>query len=120
MSREIKFRAMVPVNLNEPKRMEFFDLSKVDDLNRLTYADYDIRQLMQYTGRKDKYGKEIYEGDICSCRMNGIDAHVEEVETEVIYDLTVGAFGHKVTSENSYYTFFGLNSKNLFKLRTDW
>ena len=62
----------------------------------------------QYTGRQ-----EIWEGSICRCRMNGIDIHVEEVITEVIYDLTVGAFGHKVISKDSNYTFFGLNSKNL-------
>lgn len=63
--REIKFRALVPVNQNGPKTIEFFDLSKIDDCNRLSYADYDVNQLMQFTGLKDKNNVEIYEGDIC-------------------------------------------------------
>jgi uncharacterized phage protein (TIGR01671 family) len=68
MNREIKFRTWNP----DDKRMEYplvfaicsngklQPLIKCSDNNR-AYKDY---PLMQYTGLKDKNGKEIYEGDI--------------------------------------------------------
>lgn len=73
--------------------------------------------LLQFTGLKSSDNTELWEGDKCLCRVCGFDADLEDVETEIIYDLTVGAFAHKVISPDSDYKFFGLNSKHLISCK---
>lgn len=69
MSREIKFRAWVD---NANRMFGPFTLKElsdgrisVDEPDGRGYIFLDESDLMQYTGLKDKNGKEIYEGDIC-------------------------------------------------------
>jgi len=57
--REIKFRAWDHIEMNIPILGGFNDMN--DEISNLIF---DGVILMQYTGLKDKNGKEIYEGDI--------------------------------------------------------
>lgn len=71
--REIKFRAW----LNDDKRM--VNILALDFLHKTWIAhkdlcgSFDDIELMQYTGLKDKNGKEIYEGDIIKCKIGNVD-----------------------------------------------
>ena len=71
--REIKFRAWCPI---KKEMYEPFTLWKAILENNVFVHKYkDI--LMQYTGLKDKNGKEIYEGDILRINNNNYDPDYE-------------------------------------------
>ena len=59
--REIKFRAVYSNGIIPVGKLEFFTDGSIHINELLPHHHY---ALMQYTGLKDKNGKEIYEGDI--------------------------------------------------------
>jgi uncharacterized phage protein (TIGR01671 family) len=67
--REIKFRAW-DKDRGRMERSVGVNPFYVDDLDRRLWK-HDEVELMQYTGLKDRNGKEIYEGDIIQTYLDG-------------------------------------------------
>lgn len=88
MEREIKFRAWERKTL----KMWFFNLISIFGGGRIgPYNDIDLSdcEIQQYTGLKDKNGKEIYEGDIVHV---GKDGQVWSVEYALFGEPRFGVF----------------------------
>ena len=105
MNREIKFR----VYISKYKILDTPDIINFNTQEVKYDSDYyslDDIELMQYTGIKDKKGKEIYEGDIVLIRID---------KTNILHKTIVkfkhGAFIADIISDNDYiYLFhFGFN-----------
>jgi uncharacterized phage protein (TIGR01671 family) len=68
MMREIKFRAFNTI----VSRMQYFNLQDIE--KQKGSIQWHILKIMQYTGLKDREGKEIYEGDIVKFKHNVYDS----------------------------------------------
>lgn len=107
MSREIKFRAWIKeekkmvivetIDFSE-KSIQYLEKNEIIDAYLLRTTFLEDIELMQYTGQKDKNGKEIYEGDILKYKFP-YDRRLKHVSL-VKFIETEASFGIKDRYEN--------------------
>lgn len=115
MNREIKFRAFWNNEMQYDVHLGTFDGSNIFEILKDKRYPEDYVKLMQYTGLKDKNGKEIYEGDIVKrmkvCYDWDKEDGEERYEVEQISFIEYRGNGFWVNSED-----FGYEGEDLW----DW
>jgi uncharacterized phage protein (TIGR01671 family) len=79
--REIKFRAWIQSFDDENKNEMCYDLA-FEEYLPINDLLANVKHLMQYTGIKDRTGKEVYEGDICKTWSSDFQEQIQSVSFE--------------------------------------